>query len=334
MSLIFPTSQINRRSLLGGAAALTAATTIPSSSVAQSTAPSLKGKSVLITGSSSGFGYDGALHYARLGAKVIASMRGLPRPEADKLKAQAAKEKLDISIIEIDVTSDEQVAKGVAEAERIVGGALDILVNNAGVGYAGPIELQDMEATKLIFDTNVYGPHRMARAVLPAMRKAKRGLIFNISSQLGRVIVPSAGHYSPTKFALEAMSEAMAYELVPHNIEVCVIQPGGYPTKVWVNRNVLARQLKDRLSAEEAAAYPALVSRMGMEDGSGRSADPMDVPRAIAEIAAMPAGTRPLRRAVHPGGKPQEAINKVSAETQVAMLGNSPFGPWVKAVHD
>lgn len=328
-----PVSDINRRSLLGGAAALTAAT-IASSSVAQTAAQSLKGKSVLITGSSSGFGYDGALHYARLGAKVIASMRGLPRPEADKLKAEAAKEKLDITIIEIDVTSDDQVAKGVAEAERIAGGALDILVNNAGVGYAGPIELQDMEATKLIFDTNVYGPHRMARAVLPAMRKAKSGLIFNISSQLGRVIVPSAGHYSPTKFALEAMSEAMAYELVPHNIEVCVIQPGGYPTKVWVNRNILAKQLKDRLSPEEAAAYPALVSRMGAEDGSGRSADPMDVPRAIAEIAAMPAGTRPLRRAVHPGGKPQEAINKVSAETQVAMLGNSPFGPWVKAVHD
>lgn len=329
-----PKSEMNRRSLLGGAAALTAATTIASSSVAQTAAPSLKGKSVLITGSSSGFGYDGALHYARLGAKVIASMRGLPRPEADKLKAEAAKEKLDITIIEIDVTSDDQVAKGVAEAERIAGGALDILVNNAGVGYAGPIELQDMEATKLIFDTNVYGPHRMARAVLPAMRKAKRGLIFNISSQLGRVIVPSAGHYSPTKFALEAMSEAMAYELVPHNIEVCVIQPGGYPTKVWLNRNVLAKQLKDRLSPEEAAAYPALVSRMGEEDGSGRSADPIDVPRAIAQIAAMPAGTRPLRQAVHPGGKPQEAINKVSAETQVAWLGGSPFGPWVKAVHD
>ncbi len=327
-------SNIDRRTLLGGVAVATAVSTLPTLSAAQTGAPTLKGKSILITGCSSGFGYAGALHYARAGAKVIASMRGLARPEADQLKAEALQEKLDISIIEIDVTSDEQVIKGVAEAERIAGGALDVLVNNAGVGYAGPIELQDMEATKLIFDTNVYGPHRMARAVLPGMRKAKRGLIFNISSQLGRVIVPSAGHYSPSKFALEAMSEGMAYELVPHGVEVCVIQPGGYPTKVWVNRNVLAKQLKDRLSPDEAAAYPALVSRMGLEDGSGRSADPMDVPRAIAEIAAMPAGTRPLRRAVHPGGKPQEAINKVSAETQVAMLGNSPFGPWVKAVHD
>ncbi len=329
-----PISDIDRRTLLGGVAAATAASTLSVSSAAQTAGPSLKGKSILITGSSSGFGYAGALHYARAGAKVIASMRNLPRAEADQLKAEAAKEKLDISIIEIDVTSDDEVAKGVAEAERIAGGPLDVLVNNAGVGYAGPIELQDMEATKLIFDTNVYGPHRMARAVLPAMRKAKRGLIFNISSQLGRVIVPSAGHYSPTKFALEAMSEAMAYELVPHNIEVCVIQPGGYPTKVWVNRNKLAKALKDRLTDEQAAAYPALVSRMGEEDGGGRSADVYDIPRAIAEIAAMPAGTRPLRRAVHPGSKPQEVINKVSAETQVNWLGNSPFGPWVKAVHD
>lgn len=325
-------TDISRRKILAGSIAATAAAaTLPACAATTREKP-LTGKSALITGASSGFGYLAALHLARQGAKVIASMRNLPRKEADELKAEAAKEKLDIHIVEIDVTLDEQVAKGTAEAERIAGGAIDILINNAGIGYAGPIELQDMEATKLIFDTNVYGPHRMARAALPAMRAAKRGLIFNISSQLGRVIVPSAGHYSPTKFALEAMSEAMAYELVQHNIEVCVIQPGGYPTKVWVNRNKLAKELKNRLTAEQAAAYPALVSRMGEEDGSGRSADPMDVPQAIAEIAAMPAGTRPLRRAVHPGSKPQEAINKTSAETQVAWLGGTPFGPWIKAV--
>lgn len=325
-------SPIQRRTVIKGAAAVAAATALSSKTKAQ--AKPLAGKSVLITGSSSGFGYLAALHLAREGAKVIATMRNLPRKEADELAAEAAKEKLDIHIVEIDVTSDEQVAKGVAKAERISGGALDILINNAGIGYAGPIELQDMTATQLIFDTNVYGPHRLARAVLPGMRKAKSGLIFQISSQLGRVIVPSAGHYSPTKFALEAMSEAMAYELVPHNIEVCVIQPGGYPTNVWVNRNVLAKELKGRLTAEEANAYPALVARMGEEDGTGRTADPMDIPRAIAEIAAMPAGTRPLRRAVHPGNRPQEAINKVSADTQVNWLGGSPYGPWIKAVHD
>lgn len=327
---------IDRRSLLAGAAATgafaaTASFAQPDQVQAE---PDLSGKAILITGCSSGFGRLMAEDYARKGAKVFATMRNLPRTEANELVALAKAENLDLHVIEIDVTSDEQVAAGVAEAERINGGPLDVLINNAGVGYAGPIELQDMIATQLIFDTNVYGPHRMARAALPGMRKAKSGMIFNISSQLGRVIVPSSGHYSPTKFALEAMSEAMAYELAPHGVEVCVIQPGGYPTKVWVNRNQLASELKDRLSEEQAAAYPELVDRMGKEDGTRRTADPMDVPRVIAEIIAMPAGTRPLRRAVHPGAKPQEAINRVSAETQVAMLGNSPFGPWVKAVHN
>jgi NAD(P)-dependent dehydrogenase (short-subunit alcohol dehydrogenase family) len=325
-------TDMERRTVIKTALAAGAAATLPGAASAAD--KPLAGKSVLITGASSGFGYLGALHYARLGAKVIASMRGLPRKEADELKGEAAKEKLDIHIVEIDVTSDEQVEKGVAEAERIAGGPIDILVNNAGIGLSGPIEVQDMDATRLMFDTNVFGIQRLIRATLPGMRKAKRGVIFNISSQLGRVIVPASGHYSPTKFALEALSEALAYELVPHNIDVCIIQPGGYPTKVWVNRNINTKALKDRVDAERTAGYGALVARMGTEDGSGRSADPMDVPRAIAEIAAMPSGSRPLRSAVHPGSKPQEAINKVSAETQLAMLGNSPYGPWVKAVHD
>ena len=329
----------NRRQIIGAAASAGAAIAMPAAplSAAQQGRP-LSGKNVLITGCSSGFANLAAKHFAELGARVFATMRNLPRAEASELAAWGAagavNDDIDLSVLEIDVTSDKQVVAGVARAENIAGGPMDILINNAGIGYAGPIELQDMEATKLIFETNVYGPHRMARAVLPGMRKAKRGLIFNVSSQLGKVIVPSAGHYSPTKFALEAMSEAMAYELVPHNIEVCVIQPGGYPTKVWVNRNKLAAELKERLSEEEAAAYPALVSRMGEEDGSGRSADPMDVPRAMAEIAMMEPGKRPLRRAVHPGGKPQIAINEVSAKVQVDWLGGSPFGPWIKSVHD
>ncbi|QLC21799.1 SDR family NAD(P)-dependent oxidoreductase [Parasphingopyxis sp. CP4] len=327
---------INRRHLLAGTAAVAALSAIPATKevFAQTATPDLSGKSVLITGTSSGFGRLGALHYARAGAKVIATMRNLPRPEADSLAEEAAAEELDLHIVEIDVLSDDQVTAGVAEAERIAGGGLDMLVNNAGIGITGPIELQDMTATQLMFDTNVFGCQRMARAVLPGMRAKGAGAIFNISSQLGRVIVPGAGQYSPTKFALEAMSEQLAYELVPHGIDVTIIQPGGYPTRIWVNRNRYTGELRDRTAEERLQAYPALVQRMGTEDGSGRSADPLDVPRAIAEIAAMPGGTRPLRRAVHPGRKPQLEINRISAETQVAWLGESGFGPWIRAVHD
>ena len=125
----------------------------------------------------------------------------------------------------------------------------------------------------------------------------KSGYIIPISSQLGRVIAPFSGHYSPTKFALEAMNEAMAYELVPHGIDVTIVQPGGYPTDVWRNRNIYTGALKARAEQEHLAGYPQVVARMGEEDGSGRSADPMDVPRAIARLIAMPAGTPPAARA-------------------------------------
>ncbi len=324
----------SRRQLLAGAAALTAAAPALLRAAEPLAADALNGRTVLITGASSGFGRVGALLYAKHGAKVIATMRNVPRPEAESLAAEAAKDKLDLHVVEIDVTDDASVASGTAKALKIAGGRIDTLVNNAGIGITGPVEVQDMEATRLIFETNVIGIQRMLRALLPQMRAAKSGQIFNISSQLGRVIVPGGGHYSATKFAVEALSEQLAYELVPHGIDVTIIQPGGYPTRVWVNRNIYTGALRERSDANLLKAYEPFTRGMGTEDGSGRSADPADVPRAIAGIMALPAGQRPLRRAVHPGNKPQEAINKVSAEVQLAWLGGSPLGPLIKAVHD
>ncbi len=323
-----------RRQLLAGAAMLTAAAPALLRAAEPLAPDTLKGRTVLITGASSGFGRIGALLYARHGAKVIATMRNLPRPEAETLAAEAAKDGLDLHVVEIDVTDDASVASGAAAALKIADGRIDTLVNNAGVGITGPVEVQDMEATRLIFETNVLGIHRMLRALLPQMRAARAGQVFNISSQLGRVIVPGGGHYSATKFAVEALSEQLAYELVPHGIEVTIIQPGGYPTRVWVNRNIYTGALRDRSVPALLKAYEPFTRGMGTEDGSGRSADPADVPRAIAEIMAMPAGSRPLRRAVHPGNKPQEAINKVAAEVQLAWLGGGALGPLIRAVHD
>ena len=326
---------IDRRQMLAlgvGAAAVASQAAGAQTQISSDDVPDLSGKSVLITGTSSGFGRLGAEHYARLGAKVFASMRNVPREAADELRDLASADGLDISVIEIDVTSDDQVASGVAEVFAATDGKLDVLVNNAGIGISGPVELQDMEATQLAFDTNVYGCHRMTRAVLPAMRAAGQGLIVPISSQLGRLIVPGIGHYSATKFALESMSEQLAYELVPRGIDVSIVQPGGYPTKVWVNRNIYTRELKDRSDAERLAGNPEFASQMGEEDGSGRSADPMDVPRAIAHLMAMPKGKRPLRRAVHPTFRPQEGVNAAMAEAQMQFLGRTPLGPWVTDV--
>jgi NAD(P)-dependent dehydrogenase (short-subunit alcohol dehydrogenase family) len=327
---------INRRTLLGGAAATTvlaAAAAHAQSDVLQASR-NLKGKSILITGCSSGFGRLAAESFAEDGAVVIASMRNLPRPEADELERVARDKGLDLHVIEIDVTDDQQVLRGVAEAERIAGGAIDVLVNNAGISTAGPIEIQDMEATQALFDTNVFGPQRLMRAALPKMRAAKSGQIFNITSQLGRVMLPGFGQYSPTKFALEAMSEQIAYELVPHNIEVTIIEPGGYPTKIWENSSAMTLKLLDRVDDHHTDGYPAMIAQLRARGGGGGDTDPMDVPNAIAEIIKMPAGTRPLRRPVHPGSKPQIAINEASAKAQIGWLGESPYGPLIKAVHN
>lgn len=322
--------KMNRRQMLAAGAATGIVLTASQSVAAEEAAPNLKGKSVLITGCSSGFGYLGALLYAQQGAKVFATMRNLPRPEATALMDAAKKEKLDVTILELDVLSNESVTQAVAEAEGLNGGALDVVINNAGIGTGAPVELQDIEAMQLLFETNVMGPQRAARAALPAMRSKKSGAIMNVSSQLGRVMVPGMGLYSSTKFALESMSEQMAYELVPHGVDVTIVQPGGFPTDIWDNGNKLTAPMLERATADQKAAYPELVAG-ALRDGGG-STDPMDVPRAMAAVMAMAPGKRPLRLPVHPGGKPQMAINEVSAKTQVAMLGNSPFGPWVKDV--
>lgn len=326
-------SNPDRRLVLAGATAMSVAMAAPAAN-AQVT-PDVRGKSVLITGTSSGFGRLTAMHLAQGGANVIASMRNLnggKRKEAQELRDLAAADKLNISVVELDVTDEAQVNAAVREAEKTAGGALDVLVNNAGIGLGGPVEIGDMAALQLMFDTNLFGYLRTARAALPAMRARKQGLIFNVSSQLGRVVIPGIGHYCGTKFAVEAMFETMAYELAPFGVEICIIEPGGYPTKVWENGVRYGNDLLSRVDPERQSAYARHIAMAQSMFKGGSDTDPMDVPRAIADIIAMPVGSRPLRRPVHPNTKATDAVNAVSSQVQAAVLGSGPFAPWHKAV--
>lgn len=299
--------------------------------------PTLAGKSVLITGSSSGFGRLASLHFARLGANVVASMRNMKggkRPEAQELKDIASAEKLKLSLIEIDVTDDRQVAAGVAKAEEIAGGALDAVFNNAGIGVGGPTELYDIENLKLAFDVNFFGYQRIARAALPKMRAKREGLLVEVSSQLGRLLLPNIGAYCATKFAVEAMFETMAYELAPFGVEVTIIQPGGYPTKIWENG---ARYFEALLAGADQERKDAYAGHIDMASGmlSGvYETDPMDVPRAVADIIALPPGKRPLRKPVHPNTQSSEALNAAHAQVQAAVLGQGRYKAWHDAVVD
>ncbi|WP_282095437.1 SDR family oxidoreductase [Epibacterium ulvae] len=325
-------NQINRRTMLGAGAALAATASIASSSLAQAKPNSLSGQSVLITGCSSGFGYLTALHCARLGAKVVASMRNLPRPEADTLH-MAAKD-LDLHIVEIDVTDDTSVTAGTEAAISLIGGAPDILINNAGLAIVGPLEAQDLDATRLIYETNVFGYQRMIRAVLPGMRHRGSGHIVNMSSQSGRLIWPGLGHYCPTKFAVEAMSDTLAYEVADKGVDVTLIQPGGYPTAFWNNRETLTGALKKRSDPKHLNGYGAMSDNMGSGRVPQLTGDPMDVPEAIARSLVSPQGQRPHRVMVSASRHPQETINQTHRETHLNFLGRGPFGDAARKVHN
>lgn len=323
----------SRRQILHTGAALSFAMALPSSELAAAEPGSLSDKSVLITGCSSGFGWLTALHCAGLGAKVVASMRNLPRPEATKLATEAKARGLDISIIDINVLHDASVTRGTSQAIAILGGIPDVLINNAGIAIVGPIEAQDMEATMLAFDTNVFGYQRLIRAVLPAMRQRRSGHIVNLSSQSGRIIFPGLGHYCPTKFAVEAMSDTLAYEVADQGIDVTVIQPGGYPTGFWDNREKLTLALKARSDEVHLNGYGAMGTDMGAGKVPRLSGDPVDVAEAIARSIATPAGRRPHRVMVSASSHPQQAINNVYREVQLEFLGRGRFGDAARRIH-
>ena len=326
-----------RRTLLAGASALAAASAFAGDATAQDAVPDFKGRTVLITGTSSGFGRLTALTLARMGATVIASMRnfdGGARAEARDLMTIAENEDLDLHVIEIDVTDDASVASGVAEAERIAGGGLDVVVNNAGIGVAGPVELSDMAMTRLMFETNLYGYLRVSNAALPKMREKGSGQIFNVSSQLGRFVIPSVGLYCATKFGVEALFETMAYELAPHGIEITIIQPGGYPTKIWENGRRYTNEWLARASDDKKAAYETHIQMATALMSGDYSTNPIDVPNAIAEIMATPAGTRPLRRPVHPNPQAAAGANAALAQVQAGVLGQGAYASWHAAVTD
>src|SRR4029077_16463769 len=172
-------------------------------------------KTILITGASSGFGRDTAetLHCA--GHTVYASMRGVQGKNRD---AAEALRKLGVKTMELDVSDDASVKAGV-ENVLAEAGKIDVLVNNHGLAPAGVTEALTTEQAKAIFDTNVIGLLRVTRAVLPSMRRRHDGLIINVGSILGRVTFPFFGIYGASKFAVEALTDSLRYEVSQLGIE-------------------------------------------------------------------------------------------------------------------
>ena len=178
---------------------------------------------VLITGSSSGIGRATAIEAAARGHRVFASARrpadvaDLPRPGA-------------IETLALDVTDVASIERAVAEVLRRAG-RLDVLVNNAGYGQYGAAEDVPLASWRLQYEVNVFGAVAAIQAVLPAMRKARRGTIVNVSSVAGKIAIPFASPYCSSKHALEAISDALRVEVAPFGVRVVVIEPGPIGTK-------------------------------------------------------------------------------------------------------
>ena len=249
-------------------------------------------KVVLVTGCSSGFGLQTALAFAQRGDRVFATMRNVNK--ADELRARGEAAGTKVEVVELDVTDDESVARGV-EVVLAAAGRIDVLVNNAGIGSRSAVETFPDHAVRAIFETNVFGVLRMLRAALPAMRAQGSGAVVNVSSIAGLIGVPFNSMYSASKHALEAITEALAVEVQPFGIRVTLVEPGYYRTNI--GENVTAMTSLSESSPyfnEEQAALAGVTTAV---DAGG---DPQEVADAIVEAATT--DTPRLRVALGGGG--------------------------------
>jgi len=234
----------------------------------------MPGKSVLITGTSTGIGRAAAGMLAAKGYRVLATMRS---PEKGRDLAEEAKANgWDLSVVPLDVRDDASVRTALEQA-----GDIDVLVNNAGFEVWGPLEEMTVDDLKDQFETNVYGPFRLITAVLPRMRRRGGGVIVNVSSVAGRVSAPLNGLYSASKFALEALSETIHYETGHFGVRCHIVEPGGVATPFPDTRRLVGAAAGD-----EGSPYRELITQWDSAAErltGGARAQPEEVAAAILE---------------------------------------------------
>lgn len=260
-------------------------------------------QTIVITGCSSGFGYDLALHLARGGDRVYATMRvpdGKNAAAATTLRDAATAEGIDLRVLDLDVTSDASVDAAAATV-RDESGAADVVVNNAGQMFGGITEVFSPDELARQLDVNVVGVHRVVRAFLPAMREAGHGLVMNVSSTAGRCALPFFGVYHASKWALEGYTQALRLELAQTGVDAVIVEPGPFTTNLFPAMTAPAD------ADGRAETYPDAVTGAFQAMGTDFQAmlqnpetptDPAMVVDAMAELIALAPGTRPLRTVV------------------------------------
>jgi NAD(P)-dependent dehydrogenase (short-subunit alcohol dehydrogenase family) len=268
--------------------------------------------SALITGSNSGFGRRTAELFLEHGWRVFATMRnvdGANAAAAAELRAKGA------TIVELDVTNDASVEA--AAATVLADATPDVIVNNAGAAYFGVVEAFTPALAEQQFAINVFGPLRVNRAFLPAMRARGSGLVVFVSSVVGRLTLPVGGVYAASKWALEALAESSALELKPLGIDVAIVQPGAYPTEIGAKGAGADDTARTQAYGETAQRFAETI--FGALGAASQGRDPGEVAEAIYRIAALPAGRRPLRVTV-PHDEFAESVNAAGASAQQRFL--------------
>jgi len=232
-------------------------------------------KVALVTGSSSGIGFETSLALARNGFYTFATMRNISKGE--KIKGFTKKENLPIEIIELDVDKEDSIKnaiKSVVEKKQ----RIDVLVNNAGWGLWGSVEDVSIDEFKEQFETNFFSIIRMIHEVAPIMREQKSGHIINISSIAGRIGFPISPAYISSKFALEGLSESLRFELMPFGVNVIIIEPGMIKTNFF-------EPMKLGKKAEKTDAYKNITEKVlsGVKMMAQMATDPKEVSNTIIQ---------------------------------------------------
>ncbi len=249
---------------------------------------------VLVTGASTGIGEACALHLAALGFQVLAGVR--QAADGERLAADGGGA---VRPVTLEVTDAQSIAAAAEAVATMTGGRLAGLVNNAGIANAGPLELIPIDELRRVLEVNVVGQVAVTQAMLPMLRAA-RGRVVNVGSIGGRVAVPLLGPYAASKFALEAITDALRREVAAQGIKVSIIEPGGVRTPIWGKAQADADRLEGDLPPEAERLYGGLMRAIRAE--SERIAVEGLPPRAVAEVVAE-ALTAERPRARYPVGR-------------------------------
>lgn len=279
-----------------------------------------KGKVAVVTGSSSGIGFETSLLLSRMGFYTYATMRNLNKSQ--KINDVAEKENLSLKVLKLDVTDDNSVKNAFRQIKE-ESSRIDVLVNNAGYGIVGAVEDLSLEEFKSQFETNFFGVIRVTKEVIPLMRNQGYGSIINVSSVGGKIGIPLNSTYISSKFALEGLSESMRYELKQFGVDVILIEPGVVKTSFFENVKVVLNTNNTTNTNKKTPVYSELSQKLFESFEPMIKSNSASLPSDVAKVIYQ-AIESPTRQVRYPVGKDAFSIFNMRQK-----LSDEEFENWI-----